>query len=115
FLAHAARRAIAGETLPPPVVDRALQIADRRKLGSTQRALADSTARMLAATPELRDLLDQEQSLRKAASGQYSQVAASIAEEDKLRKELSSEAFKALPKEQRKPREDALKALRQQL
>jgi CHAT domain-containing protein len=115
FLAHAARRAIAGETLPPTVVDRALQIADRRKLGSTQRALADSTARMLAATPELRGLLDQEQSLRKSASGQYSQVAASIAEEDKLRKELSSEAFKALPKEQRKPREDALKALRQQL
>ncbi|WP_157522466.1 CHAT domain-containing protein [Mitsuaria sp. 7] len=115
FLAQAARRAIAGEALPPAVVDRALQIADRRKLGSTQRALADSTARMLAATPELRGLLDQEQSLRKAASGQYSQVAALIAEEDKLRKELAGEAFKALPKEQRKPREDALKALRQQL
>lgn len=115
FLTHAARRAVAGAALPPAMVDRALQIADRRKLGSTQRALADSTARMLAATPELRGLLDQEQTLRKAASGQYSQVAALIADEDKLRKELSSEAFKALPKEQRKPREDALKALRQQL
>ncbi|WP_431287418.1 CHAT domain-containing protein [Roseateles chitinivorans] len=115
FLAQAARRAVAGEVLPPATVDRALQIADRRKLGSTQRALADSTARMLAATPELRGLLDREQTLRKAASGQYSQVAALIADEDKLRKEVSSEAFKALPKEQRKPREDALKALRQQL
>ncbi|OWQ48539.1 hypothetical protein CDL60_01145 [Roseateles noduli] len=115
FLAHAARRVIAGEVLPPAAVDRALQIADRRKLGSTQRALADSTARMLAATPELRGLLDREQTLRKAASGQYSQVAALIADEDRLRKEVSSEAFKALPKEQRKPREDALKALRQQL
>ncbi|WP_431099725.1 CHAT domain-containing protein [Roseateles noduli] len=115
FLAHAARRAVASETLPPAMVDRALQIADRRKLGSTQRALADSTARMLAATPQLRGWLDEEQTLRKAASGQYSQVAALIADEDKLRKELSGEAFKALPKEQRKPREDALKALRQQL
>lgn len=115
FLAHAARRAVAGEVLPPAMIDRALQIADRRKLGSTQRALADSTARMLASTPELRGLLDQEQTLRKAASGQYGQVAALIADEDKLRKELSSEAFKALPKDQRKPREDALKALRQQL
>ncbi|MDH0864490.1 CHAT domain-containing protein [Mitsuaria sp. GD03876] len=115
FLAHAARRALAGEALPPAVVDRALQIADRRKLGSTQRALADSTARLLAATPALRALLDEEQTLRKAASGQYGQVAALIADEDKLRKELSTEAFKALPKEQRKPREDALKALRQQL
>lgn len=115
FLAHAARRALAGEPMPPAMVDRALQIADRRKLGSTQRALVDSTARLLAATPALRGLIEEEQALRKAAAGQYTQVAALIAEEDKLRRELSAEAFKALPKEQRKPREDALKALRQQL
>lgn len=115
FLLHLARRAAAGEVLPPALIDRALQIADRRKLGSTQRALTDSTARLLAATPELRELLEQEQALRRAAANQFSQVNALIGEEDKLRKEMGTEAFKALPKAQRKPREDELKALRQKL
>lgn len=115
FMDHIAARLLKGEVLPPVLQERALQIADRSKVGATQRALADSTARVLAATPELRALLEQEQQQRLQVAALFGRVNSSLGEEDRLRREMSSDAFKALPKEQRKVQEQALKALRDTL
>ncbi|MCU7371796.1 hypothetical protein PEC18_13250 [Paucibacter sp. O1-1] len=115
FMNHVAERALRGEGLEPALAARALQIADRSKLGATQRALADSTARVLAATPALRGLLEQEQMQRQLASGLFGKLSTSLGQEDRLRRELASEAFKALPTAERTPRQEELRALREQI
>ncbi|MDI4633885.1 CHAT domain-containing protein [Pelomonas sp. V22] len=115
FIDHVAQRALKGEAVPPALSERALQLADRGMLGNTQRALADSTARLLAATPALRSLLEQEQAQRQAAAAQFAKLPASLAQEDRLHKEMASEAFKALPPAERKARATELSALREQI
>lgn len=115
FIDHVAQRALKGEAVPPAMAERALQLADRSMLGSTQRALADSTARLLAATPALRALLEQEQAQRQAAAAQFAKLPASLAQEDRLRKEMVSEVFKALPPAERKARAAELSSLREQI
>ena len=115
FLDHVAQRALKGEKLPPALMERAMQLADRSMLGSTQRALVDSTARLLAATPALRHLLEQEQAQRQAAAAQFAKLPASLAQEDRLRKEMVTEAFKALPPAERKAKATELAALREQI
>ena len=115
FMDYVAAQGLKGAALDPRVVDRALQVADRSKLGVTQRALTDSTARVLAATPQLKQLLEQEQVQRQAVAALFSTVNVSLGQEDRLRKEMAEDAFKALPREQRKPKEDELKAVREQI
>ncbi len=115
FMDYVAAQGLKGAALDPHVIDRALQVADRSKLGVTQRALTDSTARVLAATPQLSALLDQEQVQRQAVSALFSTVNVSLGQEDRLRKEMGEDAFKALPREQRKPKDDELKAVREQI
>jgi CHAT domain-containing protein len=108
FMDHVTQRALTGEALEPALSDRALQIADRASLGATQRALTDSTARVLAATPVLRALLEQEQAQRRAVAALFGQLNASFAQEDRLRREAQAPEFKALPEADR-----AAQALRQ--
>lgn len=58
FLRYVAEHSLQGESVDPVLAERALQIAERSSLSVTQRALADSTARVLATTPTLRGLVE---------------------------------------------------------
>lgn len=115
FLRHVAERAQRGGALDDVVVQRAFQLADRVAASSTQRALADSTARVLATTPQLREQLEQEQVLRQKAGNLFGRVAALLGDEDRLRRESQTDAFKALPEEERKALADKLRAVRDQI
>ncbi|MEJ6001647.1 CHAT domain-containing protein [Paucibacter soli] len=115
FMQFVAERALKGLPVEPAWSERALQIADRTQLGSTQRALSDSTARVLAATPALRAMLNEEQGLRSAAAAQASSMAASLTQEDRMRRSMSGEAWKALPDTERKAQREALAQLREQI
>ena len=101
--------------LPPAAVERALQVADRLKLGSTQRALADASARLLAQTPALRALVEAEQAARASSQHAYASLPALLADEDALRKAVSAPEFKQLTRTQREAQLDQLKAVRAQL
>jgi CHAT domain-containing protein len=96
------------------IVERAMQVADRVNVGVTQRALTDSTSRVLAATPELRARLDAEQAQRVAAANAFSRVQTAQAEEDVLRREMQTDAFKARPEPERKAHADRLRQQREQ-
>lgn len=123
FLREIAARTQRGERLEQAWIDRALQVADRLQTGSTHRALVDASARLLAATPALRALLEEEQALRAAAATRTSTLNASLGDEDRLRRRHNSEEtkaeLKALPDAQRKQRQkamaDELAALREQI
>ncbi|MCA0242130.1 MAG: CHAT domain-containing protein [Proteobacteria bacterium] len=91
-----------GRPPPPAQAERALQIADRLSLGATQRAITDSTARVLAGTPALRSLLEQEQAQRQAVAQSFRRLNAALAEQDRLGRETRAEGFKALPEAERK-------------
>lgn len=115
FMRYVAERAGKGERLDAAITDRALQIADRNNLGVTQRALTDSTARVLAATPALRALIDAEQSQRQAVAALFGKLNGTLTEEDRLRREERSDAFKALPEGERKAHAERLKAVRAEI
>lgn len=115
FLNYVGEQTLAGQVPNARLLERARQVADRLSQGVTQRAVADSTARILAATPALRSLLDDEQQLRRKASQAFEEVGGLLAEEDRLRKEMAGEAFKALAQEEKKPLEAQLRSLREQI
>ncbi|MFT3817401.1 MAG: CHAT domain-containing protein [Rubrivivax sp.] len=101
-----------GQVPEPAQAERALQIADRLSLGATQRAITDSTARVLAATPALRGLLEQEQAQRQTTAQAFGRLNAALGDEDRLRREMRGDAFKALPEAERKAQADKLRRLR---
>lgn len=121
YLREIAARAQRGDKLEQAWVDRALQVADRLQTGSTHRALVDASARLLAATPALRALLEEEQTLRAAAAARHSTLYATLGDEDRLRRRNSSDEtkaqLKALPDAERKKRQkdmaDELAAVRE--
>jgi len=112
FLREVAARTQRGDKLEQAWVDRALQVADRLQTGSTHRALVDASARLLAATPALRAMLEEEQALRAAAAARTSTLYASLGDEDRLRRRNGSEEtraqLKALPEAERKQRQKAM-------
>lgn len=112
FLREIAARAQRGDKLEQAWIDRALQVADRLQTGSTHRALVDASARLLAGTPALRALLEEEQALRAAAATRHGALNTTLGEEDKLRRRNSSEEtraqLKALPDAERKKRQKAM-------
>jgi len=112
FLDVVAARALAGQPVEPRVVERALQLADRMHLSSTQRALMDSAARLRAGTPQLAALLEEEQALRRQQSERVGALSELLAEEDKQRKEMVTDAFKARSVAEREAVAKALKDLR---
>jgi CHAT domain-containing protein len=101
-----------GQQPAPAQAERALQIADRLSLGATQRAITDSTARVLAGTPALRGLLEQEQAQRQAVAQTFGRLYGALAEQDRLLRETRAEAFKALPEAERKALQDKLRRAR---
>jgi len=115
FLDSVAERSLAGQPIPPAMADRALQLADRLRLSSAQRALADSTARLLAATPALAELLGNEQQLRRQQNERASELSALLNEEDRRRKEMGTEEFKARPEPEREAAKAELKKLRERI
>ncbi len=115
FLDSVAERGLAGQAIDPRMADRALQLADRLRLSSTHRALADSTARLLAATPALAELLGNEQQLRRQQGERASELSALLSEEDRRRKEMGSEEFKARPEPERDAAKAELKKLRDRI
>ena len=123
FLREIGARALRGEALEAAWTDRALQVADRLQAGAAQRALTDATARLLAATPALRAMLEEEASLRAAASSRSGALATQLNEEDRLRRRNGSEEtkaeLKALPEAERKKKAkamaDELAAVREQV
>ncbi|HEY8877851.1 MAG TPA: CHAT domain-containing protein [Roseateles sp.] len=123
FLREIGARALRGEPLEPVWTDRALQVADRLQAGAAHRALTDATARLLAATPALRALLEEEASLRAAANARSSALATQLNDEDRLRRRNGSEEtkaeLKALPEAERKKKAkalaDELAAVREQI
>ncbi len=123
FLRETGARALRGEPLEPAWTDRALQVADRLQAGAAHRALTDATARLLAATPALRTLLEEEATLRAAANSRSGALSTQLNEEDRLRRRNSSEETKAelraLPEAERKKQQkamaDELAALREQI
>lgn len=115
FMRYVAQQALKGESLDAELTDRAMQIADRTSLGVTQRAITDSTARVLAATPALRVLLEQEQSQRRMVAALFSKLNATLAQEDRLRRETQTPEFKALPEHGRKAHAARLSAVREQI
>ena len=112
FMRFVADKALKGEAVDPAMSDRALQIADRSSLGVTQRAITDSTARVLASTPALRALLDQEQTQRQAVAALVATLNTSLMEEDTLRRKAQSPEFKALPEAERKTATDRQQMVR---
>ena len=106
FMHFVASRALKGERIDRDITDRAFQVADRLGLGVTQRALSDSTARVLAATPALRALLEAEQVQRQAVAAAFTQVNTALNEEDALRREAQTEAFKARPEPERRAHQE---------
>lgn len=123
FLRETAARVLRGEALELAWTDRAMQVADRLQAGATHRALTDATARLLVATPALRELLDAEASLRAAAASRNGVLAAQLGDEDRLRRRNGSDEtkaeLKALPDAERKKRQkqmaDELVAVREQV
>ncbi len=123
FLREIGARALRGEALEPAWTDRALQVADRLQAGAAHRALTDATARLLAATPALRGLLEEEAALRVTANSRNGALATQLNEEDRLRRRNSSEEtkaeLKALPDAERKKKAkamaDELAAVREQI
>ena len=115
FMAYVAGRAVKGEPLDAALTDRAMQIADRNNLSVTQRALADSTARVLAATPALRELLEQEQAQRRTGGALLGKLNETLGLEDRLRRETQTEEFKALPEAERKAHFAQLRKVREQV
>lgn len=115
YLDWVARQALQGVALPAAAVERALQVADRLKLGSTQRALADASARLLAQSPSLRALVDAEQAARTRSLSAFASLPALLSEEDALRKAVSAPEFKQLSRTQREAQLDQLKAVRARL
>lgn len=122
FLREIAARAQKGDKLEQAWIDRAMQVADRLQTGSTHRALVDASARLLASTPALRALLEEEQALRAAAAARHATLNTTLGEEDRLRRRNGSEEnkaqLKALPDAERKKRQkaqaDELAAVREQ-
>ncbi len=115
FMQFVAERSLKGEKLSTAITDRALQVADRTSIGATQRAITDSTARVLAATPQLKALLEQEQTLRQQSAQAFARLNSALVEEDRQRREVQSDAFKAKPEPERKPLLDKLRAHREQI
>jgi CHAT domain-containing protein len=115
FMQHVAERSLKGEKLSTSITDRALQVADRTSIGTTQRAITDSTARVLAATPQLKALLEQEQTLRQQSALAFARLNTALVEEDRQRREVQSEAFKAKPEPERKALLDKLSAQRERI
>jgi CHAT domain-containing protein len=115
FLQFVAERTLKGERLDSAITDRALQVADRSNVGVTQRALTDSTARVLAATPALAALLEQEQTLRQGLAGAFGRLSTALSEDDKLRRESQAEGFKALPDAERKAHAERRRVQREQI
>ncbi|RZL36556.1 MAG: CHAT domain-containing protein [Rubrivivax sp.] len=123
FLREIAARSLRGEKVDKAWADRAMQVADRLQTGSTHRALVDASARVLAATPALRGLIEEEQALRAAASARNTTLNATLGEEDRLRRRNASDEtkaqLKALPDAERKQRQkqqaDELAAVREQI
>ena len=115
FMDAVADRSLAGQPVDSRMVDRALQLADRLNVTSTQRALADSTARLLAATPALAELLANEQQLRRQQGERASELSSLLNEEDRQRREMSSDAFKARSPKERDAARAELKALRERI
>jgi CHAT domain-containing protein len=114
FLDDVARQQLQGHAVDAHLVERARQVADHMDLGVTQRALADSTSRLLAATPALRDLLGQEQQLRLQATRANADLAATEADEEQIHAQMNTDAYKTLPAEQKKALQEQLRALREQ-
>ena len=115
FMNHVAERALKGEKIDPKMSVRALQVADRSNLSVTQRALTDSTARVLAKTPELRNLIEQEQIQRQSVSATFSKINGLLTQEDQLRRDARKETFKQLPEADRKLHAERLKMLKTQI
>lgn len=115
FMAYVAERAVKGEPIDAALTDRAMQIADRNNLSVTQRALADSTARVLAATPALRELLEQEQAQRRAGAALIGKLNETLGLEDRLRRETQTDEFKALPEAERRAHGAKLRTVREQV
>ena len=115
FMAFVADRTLKGERLDAAITDRALQIADRTSIGATQRAITDSTSRVLAATPALRTLLELEQTQRQAVALVYSRLNAALGDDDRLGRESRADTFKALPEVERKAHAEQRREVREQI
>lgn len=115
FMRYVSERAARGEPVDAALTDRALQIADRSSLGVTQRAITDSTARVLAATPALGALLEQEQTQRQAVAALFGTLNGTLAQDDRLRRDAQTEVFKALPEAERKAHAARQQAVRDQI
>ena len=115
FMRYVGERAVKGESIDPALTDRALQIADRSSLGATQRAITDSTARVLAATPALSALLEQEQTQRAAVAALFAALTTTLGQDDRLRREAQAEAFKTAPEPDRKAHAARQQAVRDQI
>ena len=115
FMRHVVERSRRGERVDEALTDRALQLADRMSLGAAQRAITDSTARLLAGTPALRALLEQEQAQRQAAAQAFGRLNTALGEEDRLRRETQTDAFKARPDAERKAHAERLRLHREQI
>jgi CHAT domain-containing protein len=112
------------------LVDLAFRIADRLQLSTVQRSLIDSAARVVAATPDLADLVRREQEQRVKSGELMTTLNRAYAEDQRLAKEakqrqaegkaakedekkLAQEA--AAERERARARQAALKQLRDQL
>lgn len=95
-------RWVAQDPQPPALwLERALQIADRLKLGSTQRALVDASSRLRANDPQLAAALEREQQLRQQAEDGFEALQAAYHAEDQARRRLGTPEHKALAAEAR--------------
>lgn len=115
FMQHLAERTRRGERVDDDLASRALQVADRMSLSTTQRAITDSTARVLAATPALKAMIEREQALRQAAGQGFARLNAALTDEDRLRRETQTEAFKARPDAERKAHVERIREQRERV
>ncbi|WP_374657838.1 CHAT domain-containing protein [Inhella sp.] len=115
YLRHVLSQAQGAAVTAPRRVARALQIADRLKLGSTQRALMDASSRLQAGHAPLREALEAEQAARAAQEERAEGLQALFAEEDAERRRMGSAAFKSLPLHERQAATEQLARLRERI
>lgn len=95
------------------VLNRALQLADRLKLGSTQRALVDASGRLQAGDPALSAGLEAEQQARRESEAQSAALNALLVEEDALRRQMGAAAFAQQPPAAQRGVREQLQAVRE--
>lgn len=113
FLKYAADRFRAGGAagIPANVLTRLVQLLDHVGTGPTQQSIIHASARVRAGNPELKSLLDREQTARRASQGVFREIADLLAKDNSKTPGVEREKLFIKIKELRSSSENAQREL----